>query len=248
MSAKRDEDKNGICFTIMPFGGWYDRYYQDVYCPAIEDANMVPKRADDLFRPSTIVKDIWAFTKDAEIILADLSEKNANVMYELGLAHAIAKPAIIVTESMDDIPFDLRALRIIIYNKDVHNWGDLLREKIKRSILEIIEDPLQSVPAAFIELTSQERKPVSQTDLEILELRQELELLKKEMRSGINNFSYRRQSIPTMTESEAKFLVHNMLSKGIPYEVIIDNLSSKNLPIDWITKTINEYVDKKSES
>jgi hypothetical protein len=49
-----------VCFVIMPFGGWLDDYYQDIYCPAIEAAGLEPHRADDLFRPSTIVNDIWA--------------------------------------------------------------------------------------------------------------------------------------------------------------------------------------------
>ena len=75
----------------MPFGGWLDDYYQDIYCPAINAAGLEPHRADDLFRPSTIVTDIWVYTKKARLILADLSGKNPNVFYELGLAHALAE-------------------------------------------------------------------------------------------------------------------------------------------------------------
>lgn len=35
-----------ICFVIMPFGGWFDKYYEDIYCPAISAAGMTPRRAD----------------------------------------------------------------------------------------------------------------------------------------------------------------------------------------------------------
>lgn len=102
------------CFVLMPFGGWLDDYYETIYTPAINAAGLEPHRADDLFRPSTIVNDIWAYTKRAKLLLADLSGKNPNVFYELGLAHALAKPVILVAESMEEIPFDLRALRITL--------------------------------------------------------------------------------------------------------------------------------------
>jgi hypothetical protein len=64
------------CFTIMPFGGWFDDYYVSIYKPAIDAAGLAACRADDLFRPSAIVTDIWAYTKSAKVILADLSGKN----------------------------------------------------------------------------------------------------------------------------------------------------------------------------
>src|SRR5690349_20368297 len=93
---KPQENKKGrakpTCFAIMPFGGWFDDYYDDLYCPAIRAAGLEPKRADDLYRPSTIINDIWSYTQSAKIILADLTGKNPNVFYELGLAHALAKP------------------------------------------------------------------------------------------------------------------------------------------------------------
>jgi hypothetical protein len=93
------DSKKESCFTIMPFGGYFDGYYKDIFRPAIKSAGLDPNRADDLYRPSAIVNDIWSYTKNAKIILADLTGKNPNVFYELGLAHALAKPAILVTES-----------------------------------------------------------------------------------------------------------------------------------------------------
>lgn len=128
--ATKPETKGGdTCFTIMPFGGWFDEYYESIYCPAIEAAGLKPCRADDLYRPSTIVTDIWSYTQSSKLVLADLSGKNPNVFYELGLAHALAKPAILVTEAIDDVPFDLRALRVLEYNKNQPRWGGILQEK-----------------------------------------------------------------------------------------------------------------------
>lgn len=69
------EPKKEVCFVIMPFGGWLDDYYISVYCPAIIAAGLEPHRADDLFRPSTIVNDIWSYPKRSKVLLADLPGK-----------------------------------------------------------------------------------------------------------------------------------------------------------------------------
>ena len=41
--------EKGVCFVIMPFGGWLDDYYKSIYCPAIDAVGLEPHRADDLF-------------------------------------------------------------------------------------------------------------------------------------------------------------------------------------------------------
>lgn len=74
-----------------------------------------------MYRLGNIVNDIWAYTKEATVLLADLTNKNPNVFYELRLAHAITKPAVLITASMEDVPFDLRSLRVIDYDKNSQN-------------------------------------------------------------------------------------------------------------------------------
>lgn len=179
-ATKQDTD---ICFVIMPFGGYFDQYYNDIYCTAITRSGMTPKRADDLYRPSNIVQDIWGYTKKAKIILADLSTKNPNVFYELGLAHAIAKPAILITETMDDVPFDLRSLRILEYDKNKPNWGDKLMLSIEAAIKETLKSPNETIPSAFLETTTNLTPKVTKREKDIIELKQEIEILKREIRS-----------------------------------------------------------------
>ena len=119
----------------MPFGEYFDEYYENIYKPAIEESNLDSFRADNIYMPSTIVKDIWNLIQSSSIIIADLTSQNANVFYELGLAHASKKPVIFISESMDDVPFDLRAQRVITYNKDNYNWGKDLKNKIDGKVL-----------------------------------------------------------------------------------------------------------------
>lgn len=150
----------GICFTIMPFGGHFDSYYSQIYCQAIRNCNLEPRRVDDLSRPSSIVGDIWDLTRKAKMILADLTGKNPNVLYELGLAHAITKPAILVAQSLDDIPFDLKDLRIIIYDKNEHNWGERLKIKIESAIRETLASPDEAISPVFLNARKAEAAPV----------------------------------------------------------------------------------------
>lgn len=187
------------CFTIMPFGGWHDSYYLDIYLPAIEEVGFIAQRADDLFRPGTIINDIWEYTKGAEIILADLTGKNPNVFYELGLAHAIAKPAILVTEKMDDVPFDLRALRILEYDRNEPDWGAVLKRNIVRSIKEITASPLKAVMPTFLSEYNDTGVSVSSEDKELLSIQRDIEVLRNELADLRYNLADSPSPMPSPT-------------------------------------------------
>lgn len=179
--TKTDKVEN-ICFVIMPYGAYYDNYYINVYKPAIEAAGLISRRADDLYRPSTIIKEIWRCTREAKIILADLTGLNANVFYELGLAHALAKPTILVTNSISDIPFDLRSQRIIEYDTNLPNWGFLLKEKIEMTVSETVTSPISSILPAFMDFSEYELDKISISGKDFLELKSYVEKLATELR------------------------------------------------------------------
>ena len=141
-----------ICFVMMPFGQPYEQYYTQIYIPAIEKNNLVPRRADSLYRPSPILHDIWDFISRSTLVVADITGRNPNVMYELGLAHAIAKPAIIISNNIEDVPFDLRSLRILLYDVNQPDWGNVLSTAIQNSIREIIISPIEAVLPTFIKI------------------------------------------------------------------------------------------------
>lgn len=238
--AKKADTPKDICFTIMPFGGWFDDYYDSIFRPAIDDAGLCPKRADDLYRPSTIVNDIWAYTRSAKLILADLTGKNPNVFYELGLAHALAKPAILVAESMNDVPFDLRALRVIEYDKNEPNWGDALQERITKSIKEVIAAPLASVLPAFLDVKAEpENRTISEKDKAIIELRQDLELVKRELRGRVDGLPERMPAEMRLKDSrEALELLRRMQSARMPAELIVRHLVERGAPEEWVRREI----------
>jgi hypothetical protein len=137
------------CFVMMPFGQWFDRYYQEIYIPAIKDAGFEPVRADELFSSGSVVEQIWEQIEKAKVLLADLTDRNPNVFYELGLAHAAKKPVIFAAAHLEDIPFDLRHLRVIVYEVRAPNWAEKLRKSVTDFVRNAVKDPGKSIPHPF---------------------------------------------------------------------------------------------------
>jgi hypothetical protein len=75
------------------------------------------------------------------MVVAELSGRNPNVMYEVGLAHAIGKPIIFLARNEEDVPFDLRNLRCIFYNPNDPFWGENLRDELTRFVRLSIQTP-----------------------------------------------------------------------------------------------------------
>ena len=113
-------------FVIMPFKEPYNSYYTAIYKPALESASCIVSRVDDLSAPRPIILDIQESILNADLILCDMSERNANVFYELGLAHAIGKPAILVARKEDELPFDLRHVRVVVFDHSLPGWEQKL--------------------------------------------------------------------------------------------------------------------------
>jgi hypothetical protein len=137
------------CFVMMPFGQWFDRYYAEIYVPGIREAGFEPVRADELFTTGSVVEQIWEQIEKAKILLADLSDKNPNVFYELGLAHAAKKPVVFTAGRVEDVPFDLRHLRVIIYDIREPGWADRLKTSVADYLRNASKEPEKSIPHPF---------------------------------------------------------------------------------------------------
>jgi hypothetical protein len=110
-----DDQPEKICFVLMPFAGESRDWYEVAIRPAVEGAGFRCKRADEIFGAGPITEQIFRNIFDADVLLVDLSGKNANVFYELGVAHALGKPVVLIAQDIETIPFDLRSLRVIVY-------------------------------------------------------------------------------------------------------------------------------------
>lgn len=86
--------------------------------------------------------DVARSIEKSRVVISLMTGGNRNVNYELGLAHAWGKPSIMIAESTEDIPFDYRHLRVILY--DVHNpkWGELLKKDLANTVESILNDKI----------------------------------------------------------------------------------------------------------
>ncbi len=149
------------CFVMMPFGYWFDRYYKEIYVPAIKEAGFEPVRADELFTTGSVVEQVWEQIEKAKLLLADLSGKNANVFYELGLAHAARKPVVFTSAQLDDVPFDLRHLRVIIYDIREPEWSPRLTKSVTDYLRNAMKEPGKSIPHPFRKLAEEAEGSIS---------------------------------------------------------------------------------------
>jgi hypothetical protein len=104
------------CFYLGPFAEPFDTIYKDHVVPALRSAGLGCSRADAIFSTEPVISDIWLGISAATLIVADMTGKNGNVLYEVGVAHAIGKPVILLTQDISEVPFDLRHRRCIRYD------------------------------------------------------------------------------------------------------------------------------------
>ena len=105
-----------FAFVLMPFSKEFDDAYELAIKPACELAGAYAERVDKQIFTGSILERVFNQISKADIIVADMSERNPNVFYEVGYAHALGKPTILLTRSADDIPFDLKHYPHIVYN------------------------------------------------------------------------------------------------------------------------------------
>ena len=115
------EDRQHTAFIIMKFEKDFDDLYRDVICPRCRENNYSPVRADEICTSSSIIQDIIHEISQASLVIADITMDNANVFYELGYAHALHKPVILLADmaKREKLPFDISGYRTIFYNNTI---------------------------------------------------------------------------------------------------------------------------------
>lgn len=103
---------------------------------------MTSVRADaEIFGTGKIMEQVWRGIRGARVLVAELTSRNPNVFYELGLAHTLGKPVVLVSATEQDVPFDLTHIRVIYYDKNDPFWGQKLLDKVAENILSALKNP-----------------------------------------------------------------------------------------------------------
>ncbi len=121
-------------FVLMPFANDLQEVYDLFIRPSLEQAGYLVIRADDISNQRNILEDIVKAIEGSDLIVADLTGENPNVYYELGIAHALGKPVVLLTQNVKELPFDLKSYRVIPY--DIH-FADI--DKAKGELSKIAE-------------------------------------------------------------------------------------------------------------
>lgn len=140
------------CFVLMPFTSALTEIYTDIYVPVCNANGLKPWRVDEIARPGSITKDIIEGILDADVIIADLTSRNPNVFYELGIAHATGNKTIMTSQTDTDVPFDIANYRVIFYEHTLTGSKELTG-KLDLAIKELLaaldrtNNPFQEVTA-----------------------------------------------------------------------------------------------------
>lgn len=126
-----------FAFVLMPFAARYDDVYQLAIQEACDDAGAYAERVDKQIFTGNILERVFNQIAKADLIVADMSERNANVFYEVGYAHALGKTTILVTQRAEDIPFDLQQYPHIVYGESLAR----LKSELARSVRWHLENP-----------------------------------------------------------------------------------------------------------
>lgn len=141
---------NNLCFVISPIGKKRSKEYKlfkeildHIIKPTVHSSGMDLKvvRADDIQKPGSIIRDIIIYLHSSRVVIADLTGKNPNVFYELGVRHSLAPRTILIAQDISDVPSDLQDFRVITYStsspEDINNFSCKLKSYLK----DIANDP-----------------------------------------------------------------------------------------------------------
>ncbi len=166
-------------FVIMAFDPEFEAIYSDLIRPSLEQVGYDVSRADSLMNQQNILKDIVRQIDRSDLIIAELTALNANVFYELGIAHALRKRTILLTQSVEDLPFDLRSYRVVVYSTRFDEIGKLaesivsIAEKAKTNsidfgnpVIDFLPTQIDTVATQSTEESIEDRQLVPQVELD----------------------------------------------------------------------------------
>lgn len=123
--------------VLMPFDTAFDDIYQLGIKETCKTAGAYAERVDEQKYDGSVLQRIYNQVAKADLIVADMSDRNPNVYYEVGYAHALGKRVILLTKNADDIPFDLKDQPHIVYGSSIQR----LREQLGNWIVWALENP-----------------------------------------------------------------------------------------------------------
>jgi len=117
--------------------------FENVHKPAIIGSRLSYKCERSIIRTGALIKNILMQLNQADVVLADLTDMNPNVFYELGVRHTLKNRTILVSQKMDDVPSDLKPYGVITYNT-TPNGVNKYKKEISKILKDIRNNPYRS--------------------------------------------------------------------------------------------------------
>jgi hypothetical protein len=124
-------------FVLMPFDEALRPVFEDHIKPTAAILGLTCGRGDDLFSTGSIIQDVREAINEADVIVADCTGRNANVFYEIGIAHTLRKDTILISQTMDDVPFDVKHMHVIGYSYTPRGMSEF-EDKLKKIVLAVL--------------------------------------------------------------------------------------------------------------
>lgn len=150
----------------MPFDPSFDEIYNLFIADALTEAGYEVFRADDIQSHQNILRDLVGAIHSSDLVIADLTTNNANVFYELGVAHTLGKRVILLTQDIGELPFDLRSYRVVVYST---HFATIRKARTK--LVDLAKGardgtvPFGSPVSDFLRVTGAQGFAVNQADL-----------------------------------------------------------------------------------
>jgi hypothetical protein len=191
-----------ICFVISPIGESEtaarkrsDQILRHIISPAAKECGYKTLRADQISKPGIITSQVIQHIIDDPLIVADLTDRNPNVFYELAIRHAIGKPLVQIIKKGELVPFDIAATRTIQFDyQDLDSVAETKVEIVKQ--IKAVENDASQVDtpisAAFnLQLLKHSGDPNQKSLAAVLsaiaDLRSDIQSIMKRLNKPINN-------------------------------------------------------------
>lgn len=227
-------------FVLMPFDEKFDDIYKFGIKGTAEEVGAYAERVDEQIFTEGILERIFNQINKADLIVADMTGRNPNVFYEVGYAHSLGKIVLLLTQDVDDIPFDLKHRQHIVYGNKIQYLRKELSSKLTWAINEsTVKGKYNSSKRIIVSICVVSSLDQNKDFHEI----QEDSISNKISTIGFSSsFIYRLPNSPK-GYCTLKFQIHNNSSEEIPVIKHIYLFTSDNpilRPLDTYSSTSDE--------
>ncbi|MCK4368571.1 MAG: hypothetical protein KAV68_02735 [Dehalococcoidales bacterium] len=238
------------CFVIMPVSktkscteAEWTGIFEHMVKPAVTGSRLGFECERAKPRSGAFIKDILEGLNRSEVVIADLTNRNPNVCYELGIRHTLKNRTILIAQNIDDVPSDLQSYWVVVYKKDLTGASEF-KKKVRDILKEMQKDPKKpdSPVADFLHL-----KNIDIIAYEKSENLQKLTALISELSYNItfidNILNTVKESKELRKQDKNKFRVSNLRFCNACLELLLSTFYVK-LPQNLLkdTKTTNDSI------